>query len=336
MKRLLLIYTGGTIGMKENPQSGALAPVDFSEIEREVPELQKFKVQLDNITFSPVIDSSNVTIECWVTLATIIEENYEKYDGFVVLHGTDTMSYSASALSFMLEGLDKPVVFTGSQLPIGVLRTDGRENLISAIEVAAAGVAREVTIFFQNLLMRANRTTKSNSEYFNAFRSHNLPPLAEAGITINYNMPLLLKSAPAVNFRVEKNLSSDIATLKIFPGITPKVVKAILSIEGLRGVVIESYGAGNALTERWFVELLEAAIRRGVIIVNVTQCAAGSVDMSLYETGRELLSVGVLSGGDMTFEAATTKLMYLLGKEKIDTKKIKSELKRPIRGEKSI
>lgn len=322
--------------MKENPQSGALAPVDFSEIEREVPELQKFKVQLDNITFSPVIDSSNVTIDCWVTLATIIEENYERYDGFVVLHGTDTMSYSASALSFMLEGLDKPVVFTGSQLPIGVLRTDGRENLISAIEVAAAGVAREVTIFFQNLLMRANRTTKSNSEYFNAFRSHNLPPLAEAGITINYNMPLLHKSAPAENFRVEKKLSSDIATLKIFPGITPKVVSAVLNIEGLRGVVMESYGAGNALTERWFIELVESAVHRGVIIVNVTQCAAGSVDMSLYETGRELLSVGVLSGGDMTFEAATTKLMYLLGKEKIGIEKIKNELKRPIRGEKSI
>lgn len=335
MKKILLIYTGGTIGMKENPLSGALAPVDFSEIEREVPELHKFNVELETITFSPVIDSSNITVECWVTLATIIEENYERFDGFVVLHGTDTMSYTASALSFMLSGLAKPVVFTGSQLPIGVLRTDGRENLISAIEVAAAGVVSEVAIFFQNLLMRANRTTKYNSEYFNAFRSDNYPPLAEAGICVKYNMPLLHRCEPTKPFKVAKNLSRDVAVLKIFPGITPQVVKAILGIENLRGVVMESYGAGNALTERWFVELLRDAINRGIIIINVTQCAAGSVDMSLYETGKELLNIGVLSGADMTFEAAITKLIYLLGGENEDLEKIKNDISRSIRGEKS-
>ncbi|MFI3288354.1 MAG: type I asparaginase [Rikenellaceae bacterium] len=335
MKRILLIYTGGTIGMKENPLSGALSPVDFSEIEREVPELHKFNVALDTITFSPVIDSSNVTVDCWVTLATIIEENYTNYDGFVVLHGTDTMSYTASALSFMLSDLAKPVVFTGSQLPIGVLRTDGRENLISAIEVAAAGVVKEVTIFFQNLLMRANRTTKYNSSYFNAFRSDNFPPLAEAGITIDYNMPLLHRCSPGGVFSVAKKLSRDVAVLKIFPGITPEIVGAILGIENLRGVVMESYGAGNALTEEWFVGLLRGAIERGIIIVNVTQCAAGSVDMSLYETGRELQNIGVLSGSDMTFEAAMTKLMYLLGMKNSDTEKIKIEISRSIRGEKS-
>ncbi len=333
MKAILLIYTGGTIGMKENPQSGALAPVDFSEIEREVPELHKFKVELSTITFSPVIDSSNVTHQNWVELATVIEENYSKYDGFVVLHGTDTMSFTASALSFMLYGLDKPVVFTGSQIPIGVLRTDGRENLISAIEVAASARVCEVTIFFQNLLLRANRTTKYNSEYFNAFQSNNFPPLAEAGISINYNDALRLKPKKGAEFMAVKELSRDVAVLKIYPGMTPAVVDAVLGIEGLRGVVMESYGAGNAPTERWFIDKIASAVRRGIIIVNVTQCGAGSVDMSLYETGKELLSVGVIGGGDMTFEAALTKLCYLLGQSRLSRAQVKNRLSKSIRGE---
>ncbi len=319
--------------MKQNPQSGALAPVDFSEIEREVPELHKFKIELTTITFSPVIDSSNVTHRNWVELATVIEENYHIYDGFVVLHGTDTMSYTASALSFMLYGLDKAVVFTGSQIPIGVLRTDGRENLISAIEVAASGQVTEVTIFFQNLLLRANRTTKYNSEYFNAFCSDNFPPLAEAGISIKYNKHLMLKPKSNTELVAVKELCTDVATLKVFPGITPAVVDAILGIEGLRGVVMESYGAGNALTEQWFVNRVKSAVKRGIIIVNVTQCAAGSVDMSLYETGKELLKAGVIGGADMTFEAAITKLSYLLGQSRLSNKQVKNRLSKSIRGE---
>lgn len=333
MNSLLLIYTGGTIGMKVNPLSGALAPVDFSEIEKEVPELHKFNVHMDTITFSPVIDSSNVNHECWIELASIIEENYEKYDGFVVLHGTDTMSYTASALSFMLEGLSKPVIFTGSQIPIGVLRTDGRENLISAIEVAAAAEVKEVAIFFQNLLMRANRTTKYNSEYFNAFRSYNLPPLAEAGITINYNRSVMRVPDPNEKLKVAKTLCADVVPLKIYPGITKKAIEAVLSTPDLRAVVMESFGAGNAPTEKWFIELLKNAIDRGIIILNVTQCAAGSVDMELYETGRELQEVGVIGGGDITFEAAITKLNYLLSVPNITLNEVKNALSCSIRGE---
>lgn len=333
MKAILLIYTGGTIGMRENPATGALHPVDFAEIEREVPELHKFNATLDSITFDPVIDSSNIHPEQWVELARVIESNYERYDGFVVLHGTDTMSYTASALSFMLSGLNKPIVFTGSQIPIGVLRTDGRENLISAIEVAAAGVISEVTIFFENLLLRANRTTKYNSAYFNAFRSDNFPPLAQAGITIDYNRALLLKGAQGERFEVASGLCTDVALLKIFPGIEPKVVDAILSIEGLRGVVLESYGSGNAPTEGWFISAIRRAIERGIVVLNVTQCAAGSVDMAIYDTGRELLDIGVIGGADITFEAAITKLMYLISSCNGDVEEIKNRLKESIRGE---
>lgn len=319
--------------MKVNPATGSLAPVDFSEIACEVPELRKFKVQIDTVTFDPVIDSSNITPAQWVELAEVIEKNYELYDGFVVLHGTDTMSYTASALSFMFSNLRKPIVFTGSQIPIGVLRTDGRENLISAIEVAAAGVVGEVTIFFQNLLLRANRTTKYNSEYFNAFRSDNYPPLAEAGISIKYNMPYIERTHACEPFRVTKSLCRDVVSLKVFPGIEPRVVNAVLSIKDLKGVVLETYGAGNAPTSRWFIDAIAAAINRGIVVLNVTQCAAGSVDMSLYETGRELLAAGVVSGGDMTFEAAITKLMCLLEQGNMDRDRLKIELKRSIRGE---
>lgn len=333
MRKILLIYTGGTIGMKINPATGSLAPVDFAEIEREVPELCKFNVVLDTVTFDPVIDSSNVTPAGWVELASIIERNYDAYDGFVVLHGTDTMSYTASALSFMFRNLRKAVVFTGSQIPIGVLRTDGRENLISAIEVAAAGVVGEVTIFFQNLLLRANRTTKYNSEYFNAFRSDNYPPLAEAGISIRYNMPYIDHAHANEPFSVAKEFCTDVVSLKVFPGIERRVVEAILSIEGLRGVVFETYGAGNAPTARWFIDAIAKAVNAGIVVLNVTQCATGSVDMSLYETGRELLAAGVIGGGDMTFEAAITKLMSLLADKEIDRDRLKIELKRSIRGE---
>lgn len=331
MKSVLLIYTGGTIGMKTDPASGMLIPFDFSQIEQEVPELAKFHITIDVHTFFPVIDSSNVEPSQWQDLAILIGENYEKYDGFVVLHGTDTMSYTASALSYMLCGLAKPVVFTGSQIPIGVLRTDGRENMISAIEIAAEGVLNEVAIFFQNMLLRANRTTKYNAEYLNAFRSDNYPPLAEAGINIVYNHAVLLPK-PTIAFRLDTSWSSDVISLKIFPGIRRDYMEAVLGIPSLRGVVIETYGSGNAPTDGWFARILADAVDRGIVVVNVTQCAAGSVDMALYETGRNLLKAGVVSGKDMTFEAAITKLIHLLGQETKEIE-IKTALKRAICGE---
>ncbi|MEG0032687.1 MAG: asparaginase [Mucinivorans sp.] len=312
MKSVLLIYTGGTIGMKTDPATGVLAPFDFSQIESEVPELQKFDIKIDVYTFLPVIDSSNVQPVQWQKLAHLIEENYSRYDGFVVLHGTDTMSYTASAISFMLRNLAKPVVFTGSQIPIGVLRTDGRENMVSAIEIAAAGVVCEVTIFFQNMLFRANRTTKYNAEYLNAFRSDNFAALAEAGINIVYNESQILPSAVA-DFHVVSDLCCEVISLKLFPGLSRRYIEAVFAIAGLRAVVIESYGSGNAPTDDWFINAIKGAVARGVVVLNVTQCAAGSVDMTLYQTGRQMLAVGVVSGRDMTFEAAITKLMSLLG-----------------------
>lgn len=334
-KSVLLIYTGGTIGMKTDPATGVLMPFDFSQIESEVPELQKFNVRIDVHTFLPVIDSSNVQPVQWQELARLIERNYALYDGFVVLHGTDTMSYTASALSFMLRNLAKPVVFTGSQIPIGVLRTDGRENMVSAIEIAAAGVVCEVTVFFQNMLFRANRTTKYNAEYLNAFRSDNFPPLAEAGINIVYNTDDILPASPSEPFFVDTSIDDNVLSVKVFPGLRREYFETLLSIPTLRGLILESYGSGNAPTSDWFIAAVRRAVDRGVVVLNVTQCAAGSVDMALYETGRLLLAAGVVSGRDMTFEAAITKLMALLGSDR-SPEIIKSWLKKSICGEITI
>lgn len=337
---ILVIYTGGTIGMVKNPKTGSLTPFDFDHIIKQIPELNKFGFILKSITLDEIVDSSNITPRIWVHIAKIIEQNYNKFDGFVVLHGTDTMAYSASALSFMLENLSKPVVFTGAQLPIGTLRTDGKENFISAIEIAAAHkdgkpIVPEVTIFFENMLYRGTRTTKHNADYFDAFRSHNYPELAKAGINITYNIADIHYPNKEQELKIHTSLNANIAILKIFPGITPNVLDGYLHINGLKGLILESYGSGNATSELWFTDKISEMVKKGVIIISVTQCSAGSVDMGAYETSLGLIEAGVYSGYDITTEAALAKLMFLLGQD-YNKKEINEFLTTSIRGEISI
>ena len=318
---ILIIYTGGTIGMKEDPVDGTLKPFDFSQILEEVPELGKFAVKIDSYTFDPLIDSSDVEPGLWVSLAELIRDRYEEYDGFVILHGTDTMAYSASTLSFMLEGLTKPVVFTGSQLPIGVPRTDGKENLISAVEIASAkdikghAMVPEVTICFGSKLFRGNRATKYSAEAFNAFASPNCPPLAEAGINIFYNTDEIRKPIYwDSQLRVQTHLDTRVAILKVHPGMTPQVMRAVVCDPLTRAVIVETYGSGNALSKPWFLDILKEADHMGKILMNVTQCQSGTVNMDLYATGAGLKHAGLLSGRDITTEAALAKLFSLMGR----------------------
>ncbi len=339
---ILLIYTGGTIGMKQDPETMTLVPFDFSQILEEVPELKKFVHTIDLHSFDPPIDSSDIEVKIWMDIANLIKERYEDYDGFVVLHGTDTMSYSASALSFMLENLEKPVVFTGSQLPIGMLRTDGKENLISSIEIAAArdkdgrAMVPEVSVFFESQLYRGNRTTKYNAENFRAFRSANYPSLADAGIHIKYNIPFIRYPGTwGKELAVNTNLDTNVTILKIFPGISPDTVKSILSTPNLKALIIETYGSGNAPTKQWFINLLQEAIAKGLIIFNISQCLAGSVDMEAYATGILLKRIGVIGGNDSTTEAAIAKLFFLLG-QNADILTTKELLQKNLRGEITI
>ena len=319
--RVLILYTGGTIGMVENPETGAHEPLDFQHLASHVPEMNQLHVQVDTLQFEQPLDSSNIKPEHWQRMAEVVVDNYDRYDGFVILHGTDTMAYSATALSFILQNLAKPVIFTGSQLPIGVLRTDGKENLITAIEMAAAcdriglPMVPEVCIFFQSYLLRGNRSKKFSAEQFNAFASPNYPPIAEVGVHINYAHHYIRHAISNENLTPHYNFDRNVVVLRLFPGISPSIVRSVLNIHGLKGLVLESFGTGNAMTDDWFIEELRSAVDRGLVIVNASQCIGGGVEMGRYDTGNRLQNAGVIGGGEMTTEAVIVKLMFLLGQD---------------------
>ncbi len=333
---ILIIYTGGTIGMIKDQESGVLKPFNFENIYEQIPDLKQFSCNLNFHCFEPLVDSSNINPDAWIKIAEVIKENYENHDGFVILHGSDTMAYTASALSFMLENLNKPVILTGSQLPLGFLRTDGKDNLIAAIQIAAASedetpLVPEVCIYFENELIRGNRAVKYNAENFNAFVSGNYPVLAEVGIYIKYNSEKIRKP----NFKklkIHKKLEPNVGLLKLFPGITENFFNAIINNTGTKALVMETFGSGNATTEKWFIDSMKKAIDSGLIVLNVTQCITGSVNQGQYETSIELEKIGVISGKDISTEAAITKLMFLMGKE-TDSKKLISLLSKSLRGE---
>lgn len=337
VKSVLIIYTGGTIGMVNDPDTGALCPFDFEQIAKAVPEIKEFGFSIDSYTLPEIIDSSDLKPTLWAELCSIILDNYEKYNGFVILHGTDTMAYSASALSFMLNNLTKPVVFTGSQLPIGTIRTDGRENLIAALEIAAAtiedkAVVPEVCILFGAKLYRGNRTTKTDAESFDAFQSFNYPPLAEIGIHIHYNYGAIDYSPRTGSVSGFTQMDTNIAILQLFPGIRTELIDSVIHTPGLRGLILETYGSGNAPTDALFLKQIKEATEKGIFIYNVTQCQGGTVEMGRYETSRKLLNYGVSSGYDITMEAAICKMMHLLAKYK-DSNEIKKYLNSSIKGE---
>lgn len=321
--------------MVNDPKTGALIPFDFKQIRQNVPELERLNYNLDVYSFDPIIDSSNMTPLIWADLARLIEVKYDKFDGFVILHGSDTMAFTASALSFMLENLSKPVVLTGSQLPIGEIRTDAKENLITALEIAATksngrAMIPEVCIYFDYQLFRGNRSIKYNSEKFEAFRSPNYSILAEAGVNLSFFSNYILPY-PVKPLKVHLNVNPNIGVLKLYPGITPQAVKAI-TLSAVDAIVMESFGAGNTTTASWFIDCLQEALDQGKIIVDISQCQQGSVELGMYETSKKLQQIGIVSGFDMTFEAAITKLMYLMG-QGLSHAEVMGLLARPLRGE---
>jgi len=340
LRSVLLICTGGTITMSVDPGTGSLTPFKFDQLYNHMPELNKFNFKIDTVQFDPLLDSSEVGPKEWVQIAETIYEAYDHYDGFVVLHGTDTMAYTASALSFMLEHLQKPVILTGSQLPIGMVRTDGKENLITAIEIAAekeygASMVPEVCIFFESTLWRGNRTTKKNAELFNAFGSYNYAALATAGVHIRYNRSVIHHIRGEKKLNLHRSLDTNIAILKLFPGLSEAYVQSVFNTPGLRAVVLESFGAGNAPSHDWLIYILKDAAKKGIVVVNITQCNTGSVEMGRYKTSVHLLDAGVISGYDITTESAVTKLMFLLGHYK-DPNTIRNHMRMSFCGEVSV
>lgn len=339
--RILIVYTGGTIGMIEDPDTKALRPFDFSHLMENVPKVKMLNYDIDNIQFNPPIDSSDMNISHWQQIARSIAENYDAYDGFVVLHGTDTMAYTASALSFMLDNLQKPIIITGSQLPIGEVRTDGEENLITALQIAAAKdsdgspMVQEVAILFENYLWRGNRATKRSADNFNAFKSNNYPELAKVGLSINFFKDSLMRNNSSGPLNPQYRLDPSVLVIDLFPGLSAEVLEHLLSAPGIKGIVLRTYGAGNAPTSSWFIDLIKKTVDSGVVVLNVTQCVNGGVHTNRYVSGDILAATGVISGADITFEAAITKMMFLFGLG-LDANQVKYYLERPLAGEMTI